>query len=212
MARYGILKSSTNTGSDADLIATFTAPLSIESMKPNLMNETVTLKRKIAYTDIQRWEINAGLIPTRDAAELMVHSVVNGYSEGFYIRMPQIYRKAQSIPDNVTFQVASDVEAGIASIQLICSSGSKILPVGEFIRFQGHSKVYMVSSSTSLSNGINQIEVFPKLVKAIDANEPVSFGSKVTMAAMYGDDAKIGITYVDGIMAQMDQITIIERL
>jgi hypothetical protein len=76
MAEYGLLRSSTNTGLRSELIAIFTAPLSIISKKPNFSSETVTLKRRSVVTDIQRWEITAGIQPFEGASELLVHSVV----------------------------------------------------------------------------------------------------------------------------------------
>ena len=91
MAKYGILKSSTNTGLDTELIAAFSAPLSITSRKPSLVTETLTLKRKTAYSEIQRWEISTALAPLTNSSEIFMHNVVNGYSESFYVRMPQIY-------------------------------------------------------------------------------------------------------------------------
>ena len=101
MAKYGILKSSTNTGLDTELIAAFSAPLSITSRKPSLVTETLTLKRKTAYTDIQRWEIQTGLVPLADASQMFMHNVVNGYSESFYVRMPQIYR-IKNLPNTLS--------------------------------------------------------------------------------------------------------------
>ena len=108
MARYGILKSSTNTGLNSELIATFSAPLSIISKKPSLVTETLTLKRKTAYTDIQRWELQTGIVPVADASQLFMHNVVNGYSESFYVRMPQIYRE-KKLSTNLKTSLASKI-------------------------------------------------------------------------------------------------------
>lgn len=210
MAKYGILRSSTNTGSDAELIATFSAPLTIASNKPSLINETLSLKRKSAYSDVQRWEITAALMPNADSSEMLVHSVVNGYSEKFYVRMPQIYRKT-NLSNNMTLTVFAD-KAGGEDIVNIAGLGANILPIGEFIKFAGHGKVYMVKESSRLGTNVNQVKLFPKLVNEVFANENVAYGNKVTMAAMYGDDTTIGVSYTDGILAQYDNISLIEVL
>lgn len=210
MAKYGILRSSTNTGNDGELVCTFIAPLSIISNKPTYANETVTLKRRAIYTDIQRWEIEAGMAPVEDGSDWFVHNVTNGYSETFFVRMPQIYRK-KNISDKLTPKVFADVAGKLDEIY-VKDMLSLALPVGEFVRFKGHGKVYMVKESVKVDGGLNRITIFPKLIQEIAANEEIEYGSRVTMRAKYGDSNKIGISYTDGILAQVDQITLIEAL
>ena len=210
MAKYGILRSSTNTGNDGELVCTFIAPLSIISNKPTYANETVTLKRRAIYTDIQRWEIEAGMAPVEDGSDWFVHNVTNGYSETFFVRMPQIYRK-KNISDKLTPKVFADVAGKLDEIY-VKDMVSLALPVGEFVRFKGHGKVYMVKESVKVDGGLNRITIFPKLIQEIAANEEIEYGSRVTMRAKYGDSNKIGISYTDGILAQVDQITLIEAL
>ena len=210
MAKYGILRSSTNTGNDGELVCTFIAPLSIISNKPTYANETVTLKRRAIYTDIQRWEIEAGMAPVEDGSDWFVHNVTNGYSETFFVRMPQIYRK-KNISDKLTPKVFADVAGKLDEIY-VKDMLSLALPVGEFVRFKGHGKVYMVKASVKVDGGLNRITIFPKLIQEIAANEEIEYGSRVTMRAKYGDSNKIGISYTDGILAQVDQITLIEAL
>ena len=210
MAKYGILKSNVNTGSDGDLIAVFTAPLSIVSKKPTLINETLTLKVKSAFSEVQRWDLTAGLMPLTDSSEMLVHSVINGYTEKFYVRMPQIYRKS-NLSNSFLPLVFNDKASGETTIN-VTGLGSQILPVGEFIKFGGHGKIYMIKSSTRLGSNVNQVSLFPKLVKSVSLNEPIFYGSKVTMAARYGEETQIGISYTDGILAQYDNISLTEVL
>ena len=210
MTKYGILKNDTNTGNDAELICVFTAPLSIISNKPTYTSETLTLRRKSIYTDIQRWEIQTGMAPVTNGADMLVHNTIAGYTETFNVRMPQIYRR-KTISNKLNPSVHADMPAKSSQL-FIEGLGSNTLPPGEFIRFTGHSKVYMVKESTRTVDGLNDIKVFPPLLKAVQSDEPVMYGSRVTMLAKYGDDTKIGITYTDGILAQVDSISVIEAL
>ena len=210
MTKYGILRSATNTGSAADLICTFTAPLSIISNKPTYTSETLTLRRRSIYTDIQRWEIQTGMAPVDNGAEMLVHNTITGYTESFYIRMPQVFRKA-SIPDKLN-PVASAGVAPQGTVIVLSGLGKHVLPVGEFIKFAGHSKVYMVKASRKAGDNLNEITIFPPLMKTLTANEAVSYGDHVTMLAKYGEDTKIGISYMDGILAKIDSISLIEAL
>lgn len=209
MAEYGLLRSSTNTGLRSELIAIFTAPLSIISKKPNFSSETVTLKRRSVVTDIQRWEITAGIQPFEGASELLVHSVVNGYTDAFYARMPQPYIDSP-IPDNLTPTSSQLYQAGIDALTFQSMNG-EVLPVGSFIKFAGHSKVYMIKSTT-LGGTLNHVTIFPKLTHAVGISEVVYYGSRVTIAVKYANDAQIGITYRDGILATIDSIGLIEAL
>jgi hypothetical protein len=210
MANYGILRSSTNTGNESELIAVFTAPLEITSKKPSMINETITLKRKSSYSDTQRWEITAGLAPLADSSEMLVHSVINGYTEKFFVRMPQVYRKIQ-LSNNYNVSVFADT-AGGEDYVTVAGLVNNILPVGEFIKFAGHGKVYMVRESTRLAANANRLKLFPKLINEVASGEIVNYGNKVTMAAMYGEENKIGVSYIDGILAQYDSLSLIEAL
>ena len=67
---------------NGEVIARFTAPLTIKSNQPVFVSDTLSLKRFISRRSAQRWEINAGLEPlTTDAQDLMVNLVTKGYSE-----------------------------------------------------------------------------------------------------------------------------------
>jgi len=207
---YGILKSSTNTGNNGELVATFSAPLNIKSNKPIFASETMTLKRKTLKSEAQRWEVTAALMPKVDATELFVHTVLNGYDESFYIRMPQVYGRTPTTP-GLSFSAALSAAAGDDTLMLN-SSGSAKLAVGEFVRFSGHAKIYMIKESNLVAGPLNQVKVFPKLVKAVAATETTSYGGSVTMRVKYALDANLGISYSDGILARVDQATFIEDL
>lgn len=210
MISYGILRSETNTGEAGELIATFAAPLEIKSNKPNFQSDTLTLKRQTVYTDIQRWEIRAGLVPLVDSSEMFVHSVINGYTEKFFIRMPQIYRST-NISEDYDVRVSTNVAGGQDTLRVSGLFNDK-LPVGEFIKFRGHSKVYMIKASTRVALNLNEIRISPRLVNEIEQSEVLSYGSKVTMATLYDNDSNIGVSYTDGVLARYDSISMIEAL
>jgi hypothetical protein len=85
------------------------------------------------------------------------------------------------------------------------------LSVGEFIRFAGHTKVYMVASS-SLAGGINTINIQPKLQGNIVVGEEVFYGPKVSMLSLFSPDTRLGVSYQDGVLAEVMSVKIIEKL
>ena len=209
MAKYGILRSSTNTGSAAELISVFSAPLSVVSVRPALVSDTLTLKRKGSYSDIQRWEITAGLSAVENPYEQFVHQLTTGLNGRFYIRMPQMYR-AKTVRQGLALTATAAYAASTDTL-ILTSLGTEILPVGEYIKFANHSKVYLVTAS-SLVSGKNVISVFPKLVQNVAINEAVSYGERVTMTAMYADSTDFSIRYSDGILVDYPSISLVESL
>ena len=208
MAKYGILKSAVNNGLESELMAVFTAPLTIESKKISLISETMGMVRRGTFSDNQRWEITCGMRP-RDDAEMFAQQVTAGLSESFYIRMPQIMTK-KKIPENISYSTDAAYSGGKNTVSFL-GGGGVILPVGQFIKFTGHDKVYMVVAS-SYSGGKNTVKLLPKLRKAVVSGENITYGSKVTMRVLYGDGAPTIISYADGILSRYDSLQFVEAL
>ena len=91
----------------------------------------------------------------------------------------------------------------------VAGLNGKDLPVGEFITFAGHSKVYIVVDSGIDGVGVT---ISPPLLSNIPHNAIISYGDKVTMRGKYDTDTLLGIQYTDGILANAGQIRIIEAL
>ena len=208
---YGILASNSNSGLDSELQCVFATPLVIKSNQPAYVQDALNLKRRAASQNVQRWEIEAKLSPTNNRANFLTHSVMNGYSTVIYVRMPQPYGIAVSSSD--LFDVANGVAAGSSEFQTLYNHAQGRLKVGEFIRFAGHSKVYLVVKvGPWQGSGADAATVFPPLVKDIVGNEVIFVDKKVTMYAHYESDTQLGITYVDGILSDPGSIKLIEAL
>lgn len=203
---YGVLKSSTNTGLDSELQYIFATPLSIKSNQPAFISDTMSLKRKVNSQKVQRWEISAEIVPTNDSPNFLVHSVVNGYTDIFYIRMPQVY-SPNKLPQNLDLRMSATKLAGTNSINL--TGAGTIDLTGQFISFSGNSKVYLI-----VSKGVNGVGVgiTPPLLSNIATTTIILSGDNVTMRARYDEDTQLGITYVDGIMSSPGTINFIEAL
>lgn len=207
---YGILRSLTNTGLNSELIASFAAPLSIASNTPRFSSDTITLKKRTSQSDAQRWEITAALMPKEDPSELMIHTVDYDTSRPFPVRMPQLFRNT-NIPEGLEVKVFTSAIGGDDEITLTVPSG-KTLPIGEFVKFAGHSKVYLIKSAINNGDGTNKIKIKPSLRKNVVINEALHYGGNVTLTATYGEDTHIGVTYVDGVLAKVDSISLVEHL
>jgi len=197
----GILKSSTNTGSDADLISLFVAPLNVINNAPSFAQDSMSLKRSVASQNVQRWEITANIAPTTGDPNFMLHSIKYSHSEIFYIRMPQI-ANLKCTQANVL--INGNASAGSEYINF---SGANTLVPGEFINIGNDPKVYVVREPGAL--GVNA-RIYPALRVAISTGMAVKTDKKVSMAVRFNSDVQLGISYVDGILADPGVLSMLE--
>lgn len=200
---YGILKSETNTGKDGELLCLFTAPLSVISNQPSYVQDMANLRRRASSQNVQRWEIEAGLAPENGEASAnhLIHTLENGHSDVFFIRMPQVHGLKTSYADIFT---AATFAANVDTFSI--SGAMKMVP-GEFVRFANHSKVYLVTAAGADGVGIR---ISPSLRKAVPNGTKIIVGDKVTMAARYDTNVRLGIVYTDGILSNPGTVRLVE--
>ena len=207
--KYGILKSSTNTGADSELSSVFAAPLSIVSNQPAFVSDTASLRRVVSTQGVQRWEIEAALVPTNDSANYLAHSVLNGYNQVIYVRMPQVYRPARLMLNEIySLRLTANAAVGSTTISMD-GMGADQIPLGEFINIGNDPKVYVVTNSGI--NGVG-VQIHPPLLSAKVINDTVKFGTKVTMRARYDLNTQLGIAFTDGILADPGSVKLIEAI
>jgi hypothetical protein len=219
---YGILKDITNTGASNELAAVFMTPLSIRSNTPGYSGDTVGLKRVVSTSNIQRWEIEAELAPDfNEDSSFFINNVVNNFSKKIYVRMPQPFRSRHGKNDKsaltpvgapMSFSpilLLTQEQTPGTSTMTVSGLGPYNLGVGEFIQFEGFSKVYMITDPGT--NGTS-FEIFPSLRSTVPVNTKILYGDKVTMHGYYEPDNAFGITYYNGILTQPGKFTIIEAI
>ena len=117
---------------NGEVIAQFTAPLTVRSNQPVFVSDTLSLKRFISRRSAQRWEIDAGLEPLmNDAQDLMVNLVTKGYSEAVTIIVPQNYGVVKARTAIGTATASGTIGSGQVSV----SGLSGLIPKGTFIKF-----------------------------------------------------------------------------
>jgi len=219
---YGVLRDATNTGSNDELITKFAAPLNIISNVSGYASDTINLKRFASASDAQRWELEARIIPQDSGTEWFINNVVNAFYRTMFIRMPQLYIQNHGanglsaktpvgapIDDPLpTLTLTNGYPAGTTTLS-ITGIGSYELMAGEFVRFSGDSKVYVITSAGSTGLGFT---IFPALRKAKNIGDVMTYGDSVTMDCLYSLDNTFGVIYSDGILADPGVVTFIEKL
>jgi hypothetical protein len=187
------------------LLARFVAPATVRSNRPIFASDTLSLKRKSSGRGAQRWEIEANLEPlTTDANALFVHLVTKGESEAFPVRVPQNYGVIQK-RTSISTPLASGLK-GSTVVQVTQNVG--LIPMGTFIRFDNHSKIYMLEADLRNSGDMH---IFPRLQKTVTGAN-FTHRDDVIMPCTYDTDVVKGMVYVDGILMDNGTIKLIEAL
>jgi hypothetical protein len=189
---------------DSDvLIGAFAAPLSIRSVRPVFVSDSMSLRRFVSYRgDAQRWIIEAAIAPMRDDSNsLMVNLVVKGIEETVFVRVPQNYsvmRKNEG---------SSGTATGVAGATSISVTGADKILKGTFFNFGRGQKLYMATSDL-----VNQsLQIFPRLRTAI-SNVPLNYGNNVIGSFIYDVNNVQGMSYVDGVLFQPEKLVLLEKV
>jgi hypothetical protein len=193
---------------NGEVIARFTAPMIVRSNQPVFVSDTLSLKRFISRRSAQRWEIDAGLEPlSNNAQDLMVNLVTKGYSEAVTVIVPQNYGVIKSR----TATGVANATGSLGSSQISITGLSGLLPRGTFVKFAGHTKVYMTTTDVSFINGASStINIFPTLRLAVSGT--MSYKDDVQMQCLYDTDVVSGMVYSDGVLMDTGQIRLLEKL
>jgi hypothetical protein len=187
------------------VIAKFSTPLSVKSVKPIYASDTLSLKRMIGRKgSAQRWEIEAQLEPTVwGAGRLFAFFASNGSSNKIQIVMPQPYNAIDLLKGYTSFSVSGSVGSDSLSTSSIPDPESVI---GCFVKFQSHSKIYIIKEATG-----NSLKVFPNVIFPISSD--TLYLNTFILGDFYIDlDVINGMTYTDGIVMDLGTVKFVEAL
>ena len=188
------------------VIAQFVTPMTIRSNRPVFSSDTLSLKRQVAVQGAQRWELTTMLMPlSHRAEELFVTLTVGGHSGLVNIITPQNYGVIQRRTSTANNALATGSRHS-NTVSVVNNSG--LIPKGTFIRFAGHTKVYMTTSDLT---GSGNVGVFPSL-RADVSDELMKHRDDVVMPCMLDTSTVIGMAYTDGILMDNGTIILVEKL
>jgi hypothetical protein len=186
-----------------------TAPLSIASADVIIASETVTLKRLIHKTQAQRWDLSFGLLVQGNEAGNFLGMIENTHTVAT-MDMPQLVEVEAATTITGGMTASNNYAAGATNIVAANSSGGT-LPKGSFIKFNGHTKIYVTTTDWT-SDGDN-FDIYPSLRQAVSLAEQITHANSTTkpqLSYLRETDTISGISYSDGILATVGSITIKE--
>jgi len=192
------------------VIGTFVAPMTVRSNQPVFVSDTLSLSRKIMRRTAQRWEIETAIKPeTREANTLMVDLITKGYSEIVEVLMPQNSGVLQQRAGGAEVRASG----GQGSSQITITPPGGLVPMGTFIRFDNHPKVYITTTDVAAGNTVG---IFPALrvavVGGVGVGTIMTYMDDVIANMRYDTDVVSGMSYTDGILMDPGTIKLVEAL
>jgi hypothetical protein len=195
------------------------APFSINSNSPVYDAETVSLKKIRATQGYQRWELSFECVANDNIAEMFIASVQ-------HINLPKkmIMPQIKEVQDECTLTGSTPGEADIwtggatqnASSVKIANNDfiSGILKKGSFIKFHGHDKVYLLTADLNMNSTTSYEEayIFPKLNAPVPQTDTLRYGDLCLLTYFQDISNLQGMSFTDGILADMGSINLQEAL
>jgi len=188
------------------------APFSIISNSPVYESDTVSLKRLRSSQGHQRWELSFECIANDNLADLFIDSIKDLDTADSMI-MPQFKEVEDLCTLSGTATVTSTTAVNASSVTITNTSINGVLKKGSFVKFSNHSKVYTLTADLNMSLSGNQsVLIFPKLVKEVPANSTMNYGSNCVISYFKEITDLKGMSFADGILADMGSINLTEAL
>lgn len=169
------------------------APTSIEvqSIEPTAVSVALNLRRQARSRGGQRWLFKV-VFPVMTRAEfdpIFAFSVAQrGQFETFSWTPTTIGTSRGATSENPVVNGTASIGALSCSVDGLSASTSNILRAGDYFKFSGHGKIYMVSADmTSASDGTATLNFVPQLTTAVANNETIGQNAVVFNVAFASD-------------------------
>ena len=154
--------------------------LNIKSNQKTLMSETDSGKTFRRQIQGQRWSFTVSypLMPRSTFAPIQAFMIKQrSQKENFTITFPS-YLNTQG-NENTTINVNGVHAVGDTTIDIdgFHADGDHRLKAGDFIKFSGHSKVYMIMADVIASSNAATVTIEPPLTTALANDETVTYDS-----------------------------------
>jgi hypothetical protein len=180
-------------------------PLTIFNVTKGYFSETLNLKTIATRLPGQKFKFRFRVAPGNNSA-YFVSSMIDQYSS-FDFKVPQLYIPGQTLGSPNVGSVTSTASAGAATVTFTAANP---IQLGRFIRFNNHHKLYVVT--VSRSSGTQVTSIFPNLVASVPAGTLVYYQDDVVGKFEYDTSLLSGIIYVDGVLSDPGDITVVEKL
>lgn len=187
----------------SEVIAELVAPLKVVTNEPVFISDSLSLARKVTRRVSQRWEVETKLMPmSQGANELFAFMLTKGLHSSLTLITPQ--NVGAKLARTATSAITASGSQGSNTVTVAGNDG--IVPIGTFVKFAGHNKVYVTTQERS---GNGTVTVYPDLRVNV-ASAAMTYKDDVQMLCKFDDSTVIGMAYEDGWLMDLGIIRLIE--
>jgi hypothetical protein len=170
--------------------------INIKSNQTTMVSVAISGRRQARQLQNQRWSMDVGFPPmTRSEFAPIMAFIVSqrGKKESFQFT-PVIIDDALGV-ETGTVLVNGVHAVGDTTIAMdaFAADGSGRFKAGDFIKFGGHNKVYMVVSDVTSSSNAATVTIEPPLTTALSDNDTVVYDSVPFTVALSNDIQEFGL-------------------
>ena len=175
--------------------------MGIKSLQDTIISKSLSGKKLSRQIDNQRFGFTASIIVGKRSdiyGELMAFIVKQRASkENFTITPPEV--KSTRGSEDQVISVNGSHTAGDTTIAMdgFGADSSGRLKSGDFIKFAGHTKVYMIVSEFTPSSGAATVTIEPPLISALADDEVVTYNNVPFQVHMTNDVQEFGAVGAD---------------
>jgi hypothetical protein len=179
--------------------------INIKSRHSNYFSETQSGRVQVRAIGGQRWSFTAKYNPmTRDEFKPVYAFVLSqqGRLGTFQITPPVV----SSASGNVSGTMLANGAHSIGDSTIAVDGSSGTIKAGDFVKFNGHSKVYMVIADLT---GAGTLSIEPALVENVANNEQVIYDNVQFTMRLENDIQEYGITSFEYYEYEIDMVEVL---
>jgi len=165
--------------------------IDVSSIEPNFVSVSSNLKRQVRSRGAQRWAFRVNYPPMKrdEFAPIYSFSLQQRGQYETFNWVPEVIGVTQGIKtESPVVDGAVAIGLRTCSIDGLTASTNNILKAGDFIKFSGHSKIYMVTSDVnSDGSGDATLNFSPALSTAVANNETITINNVPFVVAFNTD-------------------------
>ena len=171
-----------------------TSPISnginITSNQTTMVSTAINGRRQARQLQNQRWSMTVSFPPMTRASFAPIFAFITaqrGRKESFTYTPPIIDDALGTETGSVLVNGVHAVADTTIAMDAFAGDGAGRFKAGDFIKFAGHSKVYMVVSDVTSSSNAATVTIEPPLTTALADNEAVTYDSVPFTVALKND-------------------------
>ena len=175
--------------------------LGIKSTQNTIISKSISGKKLSRQVDNQRFGFTARIIVGKRSdiyGELMAFIIKQRSAKENFTIIPPEVEDARGV-ETGTLAVNGSHTAGDTTIAIdgFAADTANRLRTGDFIKFNGHTKIYMVVADVTSSSGAATVTIEPPLVSALANDETVSYDNIPFTVHLTNDIQEFGVVGAD---------------